>query len=201
MLFPHQVPVSESALLVVDVQDSFKVGPRWARRSNPDLETNLTALVEAYRAAGRPVIYVLHSDPDPGFETTSPHYRLMDFLSPAADEPVVHKTTRNAFTSTPLLPMLLERGVRRVAVTGISTEQCCETTARVAADLGLAVDFVLDATCTFPIEGPGGDELGTDDIIQRTVFCLRNRFARITSAAELAAELAGAGETALASAA
>ncbi|MFY0582910.1 isochorismatase family protein [Cystobacter fuscus] len=113
MLKPEDVPLAQSALMVIDVQDSFKVGPRWERRSTPDFERNVASLVDAYRAAGLPVLYFLHTDGDPGFEPGSPHLKLMDFLAPRADEPVLMKQTRNCFTSTPLSPLLLARGVRR----------------------------------------------------------------------------------------
>jgi nicotinamidase-related amidase len=195
-----QVPLAHSALLVVDAQDSFKATARWDRRDNLHFERNVTALVEAYRAAGLPVVYFLHTDGDEGFATDSPWFRLMDFLAPRADEPVLLKSTRNCFTSTDLQPRLLERGVRRVAITGLTMEQCCETTARVAADLGFAVDFVLDATVTFPIPNPDapGEELGVDAIAERTAYALRRRFARIVRTGQLVAEVealaaAGAG--------
>jgi nicotinamidase-related amidase len=196
MLTTDDVPLTESALLVIDVQDSFKATPRWARRGNPAFETNVAALIDAYRAAGRLVIYVLHSDLDAAFTRESPHYKLMDFLAPTPDEPVIHKVTRNAFTGTSLQPTLLAAGVRRIAITGIQTEQCCETTARVGADLGFAVDFVLDATLTFPIPNwdVPGQELGVDEIVERTAYALRRRFARVTSTAALVAELAALGE-------
>ena len=190
MLKHSDAPLAGSALLVVDVQDSFKLGARWARRSTPDFERNVTALVEAYRAAGRPVFFILHTDGDEGFQPGHPALRLMDFLAPRADEPVILKETRNSFTSTPLHLRLMEAGVRRLAVTGISTEQCCETTTRVAADLGYAVDFVLDATMTFPIPGPDGRELGVEAVLERTRYVLEGRFARIVSARQLVAELA-----------
>jgi nicotinamidase-related amidase len=151
MLTVNEVPLSQSALIVVDAQDSFKVGPRWARRNNHSFERNVSALIDAYRAAGLPVIFFLHTDSDPGFERDSVHLRLMGFIQPTADEPVMLKDTRNAFTGTTLQARLLAQGVRRLAITGISMEQCCETTTRVAADLGYAVDFVIDATMTFPI--------------------------------------------------
>lgn len=189
---PHteRTPIERSALLVIDVQDSFKVGPRWEKRSNPGFEANLTRLIGAYRAAGLPVIFFLHTDPDPGFETTSPHFRLMDWVVPAPGEPVLLKNTRNAFTSTNLGELLAEKGVRRVIVTGISTEQCCETTTRVAADLGFDVDFVTEATRTFPIADPEtGDVLSTDEIIRRTEFVLRGRFATIATVDRLVEEL------------
>jgi nicotinamidase-related amidase len=189
------IPIERSALLVVDVQDSFAALPRCERRSNPAFEANVALLVEAYRAADLPVFFFLHSDADPGFERTSPHYRVMAFVAPRAHEPVLHKTTRNCFTSTDLEPRLRTAGVTRLVVTGIQTEQCCETTARVAADLGYDVDFVTDATRTFPIPGFGGAELGTDAIVERTEYALRGRFARIATTAEIVAEL-GAMETA-----
>lgn len=190
MLDSGQVPVEQSALLVIDVQDSFKVLPRWKRRNNPRFEENVASLIEAYRTAHLPVIFFLHTDSDEGFSVSSPQFKLMDFIKPRADEPVLIKTTRNCFTSTPLQPLLFQRGVRKVAVTGIQTEQCCETTARIAADLGYAVDFVTDATLTFPIPNRDrpGLELGTDAVVERTEYALRGRFAKITSAAELTME-------------
>ena len=89
--------------------------------------------------------------------------------------------------------------MRRLAVTGIQTEQCCETTTRLAADLGYDVDFMIEATLTFPIADPEtGEELGTDEILRRTAFVLRRRFARITRVEDLVAELRAAGGTAAA---
>lgn len=193
MLHSDEVPLSESALLVIDAQDSFKHDwAKWERRSNRAFEANVAALVEAHRRAGLPVAYFLHTDGDPGFEKDGPLYRLMDFLAPEPGEPLFHKSTRNVFTSTDLIPWLLRRGVRRLAITGIQMEQCCETSARVAADLGYAVDFVIDGTMTFPIpdhDAPG-EELGVAAIEERTRYALRRRFARIVATDALLAELA-----------
>ncbi len=192
MLHSDQVPLTQSALLVIDVQDSFKVGERWAQRNNPQFEDQLSALIAAYRAAALPIIFVLHTDSDPYFAPNSPQLKLMDFLDKRPDDPLLYKETRNCFTSTNLQALLLERGVRRLAITGIQMEQCCETTARVAADLGYAVDFVIDATLTFPIPNwdVPGEVLGVAEIEERTSYALRRRFARIVKAAELISELA-----------
>ena len=189
-------PIERSALLVVDIQDSFKATPRWERRNNPRFEENVDRLIQAWRGAGLPVIFVLHTDPDPGFETTSPFFKLMDFLKPEPGEPVIVKNTRNAFTSTNLQEMLREKGVERLVVTGISTEQCCETTTRVAADLGFDVDFVTEATRTFPITDEAtGEVLSTEEIVRRTEMVLRGRFARIATVDGLVKEVAGAAVT------
>jgi nicotinamidase-related amidase len=49
------LPLSASALLVIDVQDTLKALPRWAKRSDPAFEANLLKLIAAYREAGLPV--------------------------------------------------------------------------------------------------------------------------------------------------
>lgn len=191
MLDSTQVPASQSALLVIDVQDSFKATARWQRRNNLDFEKNVAALIELYRAARLPVIYFLHTDSDEGFALDSPHFKLMDFIQPLADEPVLVKDTRNVFTSTALGHRLVELGVRRLVITGIQMEQCCETSARVAADLGYAVDFVTEATLTFPIphRDQPGQELDVEAVRTRTEYVLRGRFARIATVESLEAEL------------
>lgn len=175
--------MNNTALLVIDIQDSFKIDPaRWASRSNPQFEENVSALLHSWRENGQPIFFVLHTDEDPGFGVNDPELRLMDFMQRRDSEPLVVKNTRNAFTSTDLQSRLDERGIRRVAVIGISTEQCCETTTRVAADLGYDVDFITEATMTFPI----GD-LSTDEIIRRTEAVLNKRFARVTTVEEVLA--------------
>ncbi|HVG23202.1 MAG TPA: isochorismatase family protein [Thermoanaerobaculia bacterium] len=176
----------KNALLVIDIQDSFKINPvRWAARSNPRFEENVTRLIATFREAGEPIVFVLHTDPDPGFRRADPELRLMSFLDRREGDPLLVKTTRNAFTSTDLESRLDAMGVERVVVCGISTEQCCETTTRVAADLGYEVDFVTEATLTFPIAG-----MTTEALIERTEAVLRGRFARIVSVDEVGAVFA-----------
>jgi nicotinamidase-related amidase len=193
--YSQPLPIEQSALLVMDVQDSFRADPvRWSRRGNPHFEANVDRLIRAYRAASLPVIFIHHTDEDPYFEPTSPHLKLMDFIQRQPDEPLILKDTRNGFTSTNLGELLAQRGARRIAITGIQTEQCCETTARVGADLGYEVDFVTEATQTFPIRHTDpaiDDELTVDEIVRRTEFVLRRRFARITTVEALERELAG----------
>ena len=189
-----------SALLVIDVQESFRRRDTWEVVSNPDVADDAQRLVDAARAAGDLVVWVLHSEPGSGtvFDPESGFVRLMPGLTPLDGEPILTKTSRNAFTTTNLGQLLTERGIRDLIICGIQTEQCCETTARVAADLGYAVTFVTDATATFPIphrDAPAGRSaaelvadpttLGTDDVIARTEYALAGRFATIRSVAEL----------------
>lgn len=174
-----------TALLVVDIQDSFKISPaRWASRNNPQFEENVTKLIATFREASLPIYFILHNDKDPGFRVGDPEVRLMEFLDKRESDPLLTKNTRNAFTSTDLHQRLQAKNINKIVVCGISTEQCCETTTRVGADLGYDVDFVTEATATFPI-----GTLSTDAIIERTEAVLRGRFARIMTVDQVAEEL------------
>ncbi len=178
----------KSALIVVDVQESFRQRASWAENSNPDLVAQVNRLVDHARGRGDLVVWVLHQEPGTGgvFDPESGHVRLIDGLARHDGEPLVHKTSHNAFTTTNLHQLLTERGVRRVTVCGIRTEQCCETTARVASDLGFQVDFAIDATATEPIKGRDGHSiLSTKDILERTEYVLHQRFANVTTVDEL----------------
>ena len=182
--------MNKPALLLIDIQDSFKTGDRWQRRGNLAFEENVTQLLAHWREADLPRFFILHNDSDPGFRPGDPEVRTMEFLRRQGDEPLLYKNTRNSFTSTDLQRRLDALGITHLVVTGISTEQCVETTTRVGADLGYTVDFVLDATQTFPIaDRATGRELSTELLFERTALVLRDRFARIVSTRELLAEL------------
>jgi nicotinamidase-related amidase len=187
-------------LIVIDVQESFRQQPSWAAISNPGIAGQVNRLVAAARADGDLVIWVLHAEPGTGtvFDPAAGYVRLIDGLIPGAAEPVITKTSHNAFTTTSLQQLLTARGLRDLVVCGIRTEQCCETTARVASDLGFDVTFVIDATATSPIEHRDAPAdrtaaqiladprtLSTDDILARTEYVLAGRFATISTVAEL----------------
>lgn len=174
------------ALIVIDVQESFRQRPNWAEISDPDIAEKACRLVDAARAAGDQVIWVLHTEPgsDTVFDPASGHVRLIDGLKPEHDEPTIYKTAHNAFTTTNLAQRLTSAGIRELIICGIRTEQCCETTARVGSDLGYDITFVTEATATQPIT-LGGRTLGVDEIKERTEFALAGRFATIATIAEL----------------
>jgi nicotinamidase-related amidase len=188
------------ALIVIDVQESFRQQPEWAAISNPGIVGQVDRLVRAARATGDLVVWVLHAEAgsDTEFDPASGHVRLIDGLAAQPGEPVIAKTSHNAFTTTNLQQILTSRAIGEVVICGIRTEQCCETTARVASDFGFGVTFVTDATATSPIEhrdappGRSMDEiladprtLGVGDILARTEYALAGRFATISTVAEL----------------
>ena len=84
---------------------------------------------------------------------------------------------------------LTRHGIRRVIVSGIRTEQCCETTTRMASDLGYDVDYVTEATLTFPMAAAHGRTFSALEIKARTELVLAGRFATVDTEPELDVEL------------
>ncbi|MFI0719740.1 cysteine hydrolase family protein [Streptomyces sp. NPDC021224] len=189
-----------TALLVIDVQESFRQRESWQAASDPDVAAKVAALVDHARGRGHLVVWVLHAEPGTGtvFDPAGGHVRLIDGLDPRDGEPLLTKTAHNAFTTTNLQQILTERGIRALVTCGIRTEQCVETTTRLASDLGYDVTFVTDATATEPIEhrdAPAGRPLAEvladprtllpADVIARTEYALAGRFATVTTLKEL----------------
>lgn len=118
-----------NALIVIDIQESFRQ-PLWQSMSNPHLFDNVNALVDAARRDGDMVVWVLHAEENSGglFDQVNGFVRVVDERKPLDGEPTLVKTAHNSFTTTNLGQRLAQQGVREIRITGIRTEQCCETT-------------------------------------------------------------------------
>lgn len=176
-----QATSPKSALLIIDVQQSFEHMPYWPSGHPAPFQQALLKLEAGCRAADVPVVHIFHIDNDGPFRADSGLIRPMDWL-PGHPAARFDKHVHNAFTDTGLDVWLRRRGVQRLIISGIRTEQCCETTARVGSDLGYAVDFVSEATLTFPMTHAGtGQTFSAQDITTRTELVLANRFASIVN--------------------
>ena len=180
------------ALIVIDVQESFRKRPYWRASELPEFLKNVQSLIDFSRAGGIPIAQVFHEeltdDASDPFSRRSGLVRPMPELSLQADA-IFHKHVHSAmFAQTAdgatLEDWLRRRGVEEVLVTGIRTEQCCETTTRHASDLGFKVRYVTDATLTFPMRSRGGREFSSAEIRERTELVLDGRFAQIVTTTE-----------------
>lgn len=184
-----------SALLVIDVQQSFRHRPYWSENGLPHFLAALNDLVTGCIRQGVPVVRVFHVDgPDTAenpFSRASGLVRPLDGLSPFDAALTVEKHRHSALVGTGLPVWLHREGIRRLVVAGIRTEQCCETTTRHASDEGWSVDFVTDATLTFEMRTPAGRVLSTADIRERTETVLAGRFATICTVKEALQRTAG----------
>jgi len=182
---------SRTALIVIDVQESFRRRPYWQPQELPAFLERMQSLIDRARERTIPVLQVFHQEPGPDtanpFHPDSGFVRAMPELRLNPDE-VFHKEVHSALYGKTADGVTLERwlrdhGIEEILVTGIRTEQCCETTTRHASDAGFKVRFASDATLTFPMERRGR-KFSTTEIRERTELVLDGRFAQVVSAAD-----------------
>ena len=179
---------ARTALLVIDVQASFRARPYWTDADLPAFLEAVNTLVQGFTASGLPIVRVLHSDgpeqADNPFALASGRVAPLDGLQPFAPALEILKHRHSALVGTGLGAWLHQQGIARVVVCGIRTEQCCETTTRHASDEGWEVDYVPAATLTFDMTTPDGRRLSAAEIVERTCTVLAGRFATLCTPAQ-----------------
>jgi len=184
----------KTCLLVIDAQESFRQRSYFTTTDLPAYAQAQNALINGCLAAGVPVVRVFHVDgpatADNPFAQASGHVRPLAELQPFEPAATFIKSRHSALVGNGLGVWLTENGIQRLIISGIRTEQCCETTTRHASDLGWQVDYCLDATLTWDMQQPNGDILRAADIKTRTATVLAGRFATLCSVPEALARLA-----------
>jgi nicotinamidase-related amidase len=185
----QQESVMKTALIVIDVQQSFEHRPYWREDGVSGFVSRLQKLIDRAKAQGVPILQVFHEEPTGVFSRASGYVKTLAALRIEPTE-VFYKGVHSALfgrtsSGTSLENWLRENGVEHVIVTGIRTEQCCETTTRHASDSGFRVTYVLDATHTFPMVAKSGRTYSAADIMERTALVLADRFASIVNAEEV----------------
>jgi nicotinamidase-related amidase len=185
--------VERAALIVVDVQQGFDQ-PVWGPRNNPACEDNIAQLIDVWRSRDQPIVYVRHDSAEPGSPFT-PGQRGNDFQEIVSGEPdlLVVKSVNSSFHGEPdLAAWLRAEGIEHVVVCGIQTNMCCETTARVAANLDFEMTFVLDATHTFDLPAHDGGTISADELSRVTASNLDPEFGRVVDTREAVERLRAA---------
>jgi nicotinamidase-related amidase len=195
---PHQnnglftEPLKEQAmhtcLIVIDAQESFRQRAGWNNTLAAEYLEHQNALITGTVTQGMPIVRIFHSqapeEADNPFSQQSGHVRPLTGLQDFAAAATFTKSRHSALVGTGLQVWLTQNHIRKILISGIRTEQCCETTTRHASDLGWDIDFVLDATLTFDMTQPDGQTLSAADIKARTATVLAGRFARVCSVAQ-----------------
>lgn len=178
-----------TALIIVDAQKAFSDASYWGPRNNSACEANIEALLHHWRAKGRPVVFVRHDSSD-SHSPLHPDHPGNAFHDVVTGEPdlLVAKSVNSSFHGTPDLHAWLQKqGIEGLVIAGITTNHCCETTARVGGNLGYTVFFALDATHTFDRRSLDGNMIAADTLAQVTATNLHGEFATVTTTRELIA--------------
>ena len=178
--------LDRAVLLPIDMQRAFDAAP-WPRRWNDRVDANGLALLEAWRAAGRPIIHVRHDSVQSGSTLApgTPGNVFRPGFEPREGEPLVTKSVNSAFIGTDLDLRLKRLGAKHVVTFGISTDMCVSTTVRTGSNMGWDMILVPDACDCFDLPDGQGGTIAAEDVQRAHVATLGFEFARIMSTAEL----------------
>ena len=181
---------SSPVLIVIDVQNGFR-SEAMPPSNNPECEANVLRLLDAWREKNLPIVLVRHDSKNSG-SVLAPG-QSGNNLQPGIDgqhDLLVTKSVNSAFYGEPDLQSWLQAaGYTKLVICGIQTNMCCETTARMAGNLGYDVDFVLDATRTFDLTDSDGNIVTADTLAKVTATNLHGEFAQVVSTNSALAEL------------
>jgi len=142
---------AKTALIVIDLQNGIVSLP--AVHSISDIVKHASALADAFRSHGLPVVLVNVAGGAPG--RTEQARRIGDFpagwtdlvseLNQQPEDHTVTKRTWGAFANTGLDGYLKDLAVTQVVIAGVSTSIGVESTAREAYACGFNVTLAVDA--------------------------------------------------------
>ena len=178
----------ELALLIVDVQNDYWLPPREPR---PQFLRTAVDLLEFARERDVTVAHIQQASlkAHGRFQAGTLGFDIREELTPEEGELRIVKHTPGSFYETDLDELLRARGVTRVAICGMQTQKCCDTTTRDASARGYDCFFVSDAVETFDLVGPTGEVVPRDEIARATFATLHNGFARVLTFEELRHEV------------
>ncbi|MGD0771602.1 MAG: cysteine hydrolase family protein [Candidatus Solibacter sp.] len=181
MRLPHS-----AALLVIDVQRAID-HPSWGERNNPRAESNIAALLAAWRAAGRPIYHVRHdsTETQSHYRPGQPGHEFKAEAMPLHGETVIAKRTNSAFIGTDLEARLRAAGVGTVVVAGVITNNSVEATVRMAGNLGFETFVVEDACFTFGRKDWNGIWRTAADVHAMSLANLAGEYATVVRTAEV----------------
>ncbi|ARC58516.1 N-carbamoylsarcosine amidase [Frondihabitans sp. 762G35] len=182
------------ALVLIDLQNEYVDGG--LPISYPALDVsvpNIVRALDAADAAGIATVGVQHVD-----DASSPVFargsRGAD-LPPALDGRVfahrVEKQEASALDGTDLADWIAREGVDTLTLIGYMTQNCIEATARDAAQRGLSVEVLSDATGTLDLANEAGS-ISAKDLHESVLIVLHTGFAAVgTTEAWVGAVAAG----------
>ncbi len=172
---------------MIDVQRGFDDARFWGERDNPACEANIETLIARWRERSWPVVFVQHDSENPAsplYPGSSGH-EFKDVITGVPDL-LVSKSVNSSFYGSPDLHAWLQaQSISRVVICGITTNHCCETTARMAGNLGYDVRFVIDATHTFGRTAPDGVLFAAHHLAAVTAANLHGEFATVVRTEEV----------------
>ena len=159
----HEItPVkNKTALLVIDMQDFFLDNSSRFSAGGLAILPGIKKLISVFRDQGRPVIFTKHVHHPDMLDAGimgwwwegmcvegSPASEIHSIIAPTSREKVITKHRYSAFYNTDLETILRVQQIEDLVITGVTTNLCCESTARDAYFRDFRTFFLADGTGT-----------------------------------------------------
>jgi nicotinamidase-related amidase len=187
---------NSAALLIVDMQNGFlEPGAMLEVAAGREIVPRVAQIIEHCRAAEIPIVWIQLDSRDPFgglmldkypplreqqvlFKGTHSYDLYAELPQPQTGEYHVVKHKYDAFHRTDLDTLLRNLNVDTVIITGVTSNCCCESTARSAFEHDYKVAFTSDGTAAFEPR-----------LHEGTLGLIRELFGRVLSVDEAIAEL------------
>ena len=182
------------ALIIIDMQQGM-ASPAAGSRNNPAAERQIATLLQAWRAADATVVHVRHISRTPGspFWPGQSGVEFQPALAPLPEEYVVEKNVPDAFIHSGLERWLRVRGISKLLMAGVSTNNSVESSARTAGNLGFATQVVADACFAFAQVDYAGTPRTADEVHAMALANLHGEYAQVVTTAQVIDALSGHG--------
>jgi nicotinamidase-related amidase len=165
---------SETALLIIDIQDFYFAGGSSELVNPLPASLNAQQLLVDFRRSKQLVIHVKHGD-GKGAEIHSN-------VTPLPGEKVIVKKEVNSFLNTDLLDFLKKNSIKKLVLCGMQTNMCLEAATRAASDYGFECTVIHDA-CAAKNQTFDGKTVKAEDVHIAALATLK-AYARVISTRE-----------------
>jgi nicotinamidase-related amidase len=163
---------ADAVLLIIDAQEVAE-GPRSGGGDGTDIETNIGALVAAWRTEDLPIVHV-------GKPPIAPFAFV---VPPLEGEIIIERNATSAFVGSDLEARLDELGATTLVVCGTLASHALEASARHASDLGYQLFVVADACRAADAVDLRGRLWAAEEVEALALACLKGETATIVDVA------------------
>ncbi|GLS44474.1 cysteine hydrolase family protein [Methylobacterium brachythecii] len=179
-LSPRPAPLRDSALIMIDLQNTYREGLMQLSGVEPAI-AEAKALLERARKAGIPIFHVRHNaGAGSPYDVEARIGQISDEVAPQGDEPVITKGYPSSFVGTDLQAQLEKAGAKNLILAGFMTHMCVNSTARGAFNLGFSPTVVAEATATRDLPSADGSVVRAEALQSASLAALGDLFAVVT---------------------
>jgi len=183
-LADEPAPLRESALIMIDCQETYRHGVMQLEGVEPALAEAARLLARA-RAVGAPVFHIMHDAGEGSpYDTKTAIGQISHEVAPVPGEPVIVKGYPSSFVHTNLDQQLRLTNRHDLVLAGFMTHMCVSSTARDAFNLGYRPVIVAAATATRELPGVDGEPVPAAALQSASLAGIADLFAVVVAKAD-----------------